>query len=319
MAVVAARHELTPECPRAARGSRSGKLRPYRLPGGAILVLVLSALTLGAVTLTGTLPAEAQGFTYNPLPPKPKPLQRKNDGQMLVQATEVDYDYNNQRVSAVGNVQIYYNSNTVEADKVVYDEVRKRMRAEGNVRLTEPDGKITYANMMDLSDDFRDGFVDSLRLDTPDRTRMAAQRADRERDLRQTGIAIHRGVRTVRVAILAGRPRGPQARSRRTAAWAPMDSPRRPWRAGSARPVRPAVAEQKKAPASRGFGCNGKTAQRQEAGSSSLAMVLPVHFHPVSWPDAAAAMLFGCRRYVLPSTPVPTFVNVAVIAAVPAV
>ncbi len=32
---------------------------------------------------------------------------------------------------------------------------------------------------MDLSDDYRDGFVDSLRLDTPDQTRMAATRADR--------------------------------------------------------------------------------------------------------------------------------------------
>ena len=32
---------------------------------------------------------------------------------------------------------------------------------------------------MDLSDNYRDGFVDSLRLDTPDQTRMAAARADR--------------------------------------------------------------------------------------------------------------------------------------------
>ena len=98
---------------------------------------------------------------------------------MLLQATEIHYDYTNKRVSAVGNVQIYYAGTTVEADKVIYDETTKRMHAEGNVRLTEPDGKITYAEMMDLSDDFRDGFVDSLRLDTPDKTRMAAARADR--------------------------------------------------------------------------------------------------------------------------------------------
>ena len=32
---------------------------------------------------------------------------------------------------------------------------------------------------MDLSDDYRDGFVDSLRLDAPDQTRMAATRAER--------------------------------------------------------------------------------------------------------------------------------------------
>lgn len=131
----------------------------------------------------GVTPASAQqSFRYNPLPPKPprqKPAQQANDGQMLVQAAEVNYDYNNSRVSAVGSVQIYYNGSTLEADKVIYDQKTKRLHAEGNVRLTDPDGKITYANLLDLSDDYRDGFVDSLRLDTADQTRMAATRADR--------------------------------------------------------------------------------------------------------------------------------------------
>ncbi len=45
--------------------------------------------------------------------------------------------------------------------------------------MTDAEGKITYANIMDLSDDYRDGFVDSLHADTADHTRMAATRADR--------------------------------------------------------------------------------------------------------------------------------------------
>jgi LPS-assembly protein len=96
-----------------------------------------------------------------------------------VQAVEVDYDYNNSRVSAVGNVQMFYNGTSVEADKVIYDQKTKRLHAEGNIRMTDADGKITYANIMDLSDDYRDGFVDSLRVDTADNTRMAATRSDR--------------------------------------------------------------------------------------------------------------------------------------------
>ena len=98
---------------------------------------------------------------------------------MLVQATEIRYDYTNNSVAAVGNVQIYYGGATVEADQVIYDQKTKRLRAEGNVRLTEPDGKITYGQVIDLTDDYRDGFVDSLRLETPDETRFAAARADR--------------------------------------------------------------------------------------------------------------------------------------------
>jgi LPS-assembly protein len=132
-------------------------------------------------------PAFAQQiFSFPPSPPaKPKSaitLAREKPGaqqQMLVKADEIDYDYANHRVSAVGSVQIYYRNSTLEADRVIYDQTNKRLHAEGNVRLTEADGKVTYGAIMDLSDDYRDGFVDSLRLDSPDQTRMAAARAER--------------------------------------------------------------------------------------------------------------------------------------------
>jgi LPS-assembly protein len=140
---------------------------------------MVGLLLTGVLGVALTTPAAAQSFTYNPVPHRPKPPRVANDGQMLVQAVEVDYDYNNSRVSAVGNVQMFYNGTSVEADKVIYDQKTKRLHAEGNIRMTDADGKITYANVMDLSDDYRDGFVDSLRVDTADETRMAATRADR--------------------------------------------------------------------------------------------------------------------------------------------
>ena len=93
---------------------------------------------------------------------------------MLVRAAEINYDYTNDRVSAVGNVQIYYAGTSLEADRVIYDQKTKRVHAEGNVRLSEANGRITYGEIINLSDDFRDGFVDSLRLDTPEQTRIAA-------------------------------------------------------------------------------------------------------------------------------------------------
>ena len=170
MVVVAALQGLTPAFRRCIR------LRRQRFFASAVLGLLLAT---GLTGLTAT-PAAAQ-YQYNPRPPAPPRAAPKtaNDGQMLVQAAEVNYDYNNSRVSAVGSVQIYFHGSTLEADKVIYDQKTKRLHAEGNVRLTDADGKITYANLLDLSDDYRDGFVDSLRLDTPDQTRMAAARADR--------------------------------------------------------------------------------------------------------------------------------------------
>ena len=177
MAVVAARQLRSP----AFR--RRTPVRRYRnrlaALGVPMIALLAGLVFAGTIELALTVPASAQSFTYNPRPPKPPPRPANNDGKMLVQAVEVDYDYNNQRVSAVGNVQMFYNGTSVEADKVIYDQKTKRLHAEGNIRLTDAEGKVTYANIMDLSDDYRDGFVDSLRVDTADATRMAATRADR--------------------------------------------------------------------------------------------------------------------------------------------
>ena len=163
MAVVAARQIRSPAFGRRTTVRRhSGRLAAA---GGPIVALLFGFIFTGALGIATTTPASAQSFTYNPIPPRPKPPPAANNGQMLVQAVEVDYDYNNSRVSAVGNVQMYYNGTSVEADKVIYDQKTKRLHAEGNIRLTDADGKITYANIMDLSDDYRDGFVDSLRID----------------------------------------------------------------------------------------------------------------------------------------------------------
>jgi LPS-assembly protein len=162
--------------------------RPHRR-GVTRIIVLLSLLACGGLFASGPefTPASAQEFRFPPAaPPKAKSkfaVERDKSGQkqMLVQANEIDYDYTNHRVSAVGSVQIYYDGSTLEADKVTYDQTSKRLHAEGNVRLTDADGMVTYGQIMDLSDDYRDGFVDSLRLDSPDQTRMAAARAERTR------------------------------------------------------------------------------------------------------------------------------------------
>jgi len=151
---------------------------------------VLAAVVMAAGSLAELSPAQAQGRQIVSFPKREKadskgvtslnPAKLKDSKeQMLVRADEVSYDYANERVSAVGNVQVYYSQSTLEADRLIYDQKTKRLHAEGNVRLKEADGKLVFAEILDLSDDFRDGFVDSLRLEAPDQTRLAATRADR--------------------------------------------------------------------------------------------------------------------------------------------
>jgi LPS-assembly protein len=152
----------------------------------ARVIAVLAVLACGGMFTCAPAVGQSAIFGFPPAPPPPPKsaiaIEREKAGdqqQMLVKANEIDYDYANHRVSAVGDVQIYFRNSTLEADKVIYTQNTKRLHAEGNVRLSEVDGKVTYGSIMDLSDDYRDGFVDSLRLDTPERTRMAAARAER--------------------------------------------------------------------------------------------------------------------------------------------
>jgi LPS-assembly protein len=155
---------------------------------GALLILAAAALVAGPVSVS---PSFAQMLAFPPRP-KPLPKQSRAEDQMLVRAEEINYDYTNERVSAVGNVQLYFGSSTLEADRVIYDQKTKRLHAEGNVRLAQPDGTVTYGEIMDLSDDYRDGFVDSLRLDAPEQTRFAAERAQRTENF----TIFHNGVYT---------------------------------------------------------------------------------------------------------------------------
>jgi LPS-assembly protein len=106
--------------------------------------------------------------------------------QMLVESDQLVYDYDNNTVSAVGNVRIYYGRYTLEAEKVTYLKTSGRLLATGFVKLTDPSGATFYAQQLDITDDFANGFVDSLRVETTDRTFFAAARAEREGGERTT-------------------------------------------------------------------------------------------------------------------------------------
>jgi LPS-assembly protein len=115
-----------------------------------------------------------------------KRMQGKQSGDkqdkktpMLVEARELVYDTDNDKVSAHGDVQLYYEGRVLEADKVTYDRKTKRVYAEGNAKLTDSSGQVAYGDRFELTDDFKDGFIDSLRLETTDKARFSAPRAER--------------------------------------------------------------------------------------------------------------------------------------------
>ncbi|MFZ2100772.1 MAG: LPS-assembly protein LptD [Oricola sp.] len=103
-----------------------------------------------------------------------------SDSPLLLQADELVYDNDRQTVAAVGGVQVDYGGTRMVTDRLVYNQKSGRLIAYGNVEIVQPDGTRAYADEFDVTDDFRDGFVNALRIITPDRTRFAAESAVRE-------------------------------------------------------------------------------------------------------------------------------------------
>jgi LPS-assembly protein len=136
--------------------------------------ITLSAIALVCAGLALPQPATAQqGFLSS------------GDARMRIKSDGVDYAYTDHQFAVVGNVQIYYKRATIEADRVVYDQFTKRLRAEGNARLTEANGKVTIGQVIDLTDDYRDGFVDALGVETVAPRRAARQPHRRRSPQRQ--------------------------------------------------------------------------------------------------------------------------------------
>ena len=125
--------------------------------------------------------ADAGAAVYRPaaVSAPTAPLPGKPGDQMLLESDQLVYDYDNDTVSAVGHVTIYYGGYTLQAAKVTYNKRSGRLIAEGSVTLTDPTGATVTSSFVDVTDDFRDGFVKSLRVDTPQRAHFTAESAER--------------------------------------------------------------------------------------------------------------------------------------------
>ncbi|MFC5989835.1 LPS-assembly protein LptD [Limoniibacter endophyticus] len=106
--------------------------------------------------------------------------QSNGNSPMLLEADTLVYDHDQETVTAVGGVQIDYNGNRLVAQRVSYNRQTKRLVASGNVEVVQPDGTRVFTDRIDVTDDFRDGFVNTLRLETVDKTYFAAESGQRE-------------------------------------------------------------------------------------------------------------------------------------------
>jgi LPS-assembly protein len=146
--------------------------------------IAMSAVAAALVCAAGSAPAWAQPSLNDALTSR----VQSDSGQdrLLVDAKEIVYDNDKNTIAASGDVQMNYQGRTLQADRVTYDRNTGRVYAEGNARLTEADGTVASAERFELTDDFKSGFIDTLRVvqttvegGRPLTTRFSSPRAER--------------------------------------------------------------------------------------------------------------------------------------------
>jgi LPS-assembly protein len=147
----------------------------------------LRVLFLAGLVFVGALPshfASAQkqpsSFAKTPAPKFTSPNKLDKTQPLYLNGDELTYDNAGNRVVAKGNVELSYNSYQVSADEITYDQAAGTLTASGNVIIKDPNGQITRADRIDMTDDFKEGFVEALSVVATDDTRIAARRAIRK-------------------------------------------------------------------------------------------------------------------------------------------
>ena len=98
--------------------------------------------------------------------------------ELSLQADELVYSDENARIIARGNVTMKYQGRSVTAGEIIYDQHTRRVKASGSVELIDANGDILTADELDITDNFSDGFIKSLEVETKDKTYFSASHAE---------------------------------------------------------------------------------------------------------------------------------------------
>jgi LPS-assembly protein len=112
------------------------------------------------------------------IPAATKPLP------ILFKADRLEYNKNLDTIHASGNVEASQEiskigTRVLYADQLVYSGLTKKIVAQGNVILMEPSGDIIFADYFNFSDDFKDGFIRTVKVLMADQSRIAAHSSER--------------------------------------------------------------------------------------------------------------------------------------------
>ncbi len=102
------------------------------------------------------------------------------DAELLLEANDLTYDFDRDIITARGDVQVYYDGNTVQAAEIIFNRASQQLFAKGNVIFLDTEGNVLRTEELQMSEDFAEAFARSLQIDMPNRTRFIAEQARRK-------------------------------------------------------------------------------------------------------------------------------------------
>ena len=103
-------------------------------------------------------------------------------GPVAFEADELQYAYNDEVVTATGNVVLRREGQSVRANTVTWNRKTGKIEASGNIRLVDEDGNQLFTDRVELTDELKAGAMQNLLLALRDGGRLAAFTGERAAD-----------------------------------------------------------------------------------------------------------------------------------------
>ncbi|WP_448664306.1 LPS-assembly protein LptD [Sphingomonas sp. CJ20] len=123
--------------------------------------------------------ADLQDRPADPAPPLAT-ASSDDPNEIQFNADQLDYDYENEVVTANGDVRLYRQSDRLRADRVVWNRKTGQVVAEGNIVIINPEGDAAYGDRIELTDTLKDGVVQNMLVVLDAGGRIAARSGRRD-------------------------------------------------------------------------------------------------------------------------------------------
>ncbi|TCU61228.1 LPS-assembly protein [Novosphingobium sp. PhB57] len=151
------------------------RLRPVSLS-----VMALGIAAFGPPSLAGaqdvSRPVDTGPIEGAPAAP---PASTDDNVPIAFEADTVEYDQNDEFVTATGNVVLRKDRQSVRADKVTWNRKTGQIIGNGNVRMVDQDGNQLYTESVELTDELKTGMMENLLLVMRQGGRLAASKGER--------------------------------------------------------------------------------------------------------------------------------------------